>query len=232
MKEIIAKMMVNTSFFMLLVFLFVNCACNSHTYKSSKLITSKKEDYSSHSSNPGIQRIYSPLEYAKYTTILQNNLSFSQILIQYTHDYNWQYEILTINAELVHKNYTYSEITNYKGERSLITYGLNQNESSTSKTNFTAEEVAEIYNYLINEDNRDYFFNGCEYTGFYPPPVESCGGTLPLCKNKYNLSLIITQPDKQKEAWAIHKCVDALEPGHPMTGLVQLLEEDFISKFE
>jgi hypothetical protein len=181
---------------------------------------------------PDVVEIYSPLTLAKFTAIHNGTDNFADITIVYSkHPVDGDLSNLGIDAGLPYWNIAINDVESYSGSLNEWLDNELPYEYNYYEHNFTPTEVEEIYSYL--ENHGDYFFNNEEYEGIYPPPVESKGGPRPVCfDERYTFSLIFSEPGKRKESWAIHKCVDELYPDHPMFGLAQLLEDDFISQFE
>jgi len=88
-------------------------------------------------------------------------------------------------------------------------------------------EVNVIFNYL--DKYNDYFFNGDEFKGIR---LQDSGGVSPifLKMKSHMIALQVNVPDDKPVVWLISKSAD--EPDPILQGLIDILEENFISQFE
>jgi len=167
---------------------------------------------------------HSPLDAQRFNAVINDTQHFSDIGIWYSKPW----ALFRCGAGKYMGNLTLSEINDYQGE--LLQTSGTPLQSTADTHDFSAMEVQDIFNYL--SQNSDYFFYGEEYEGIYPPAVEAYSSWTPLCSDQYIFSLQISEPNQSDHLWTINKCVDEVYPDHPLYGLFELLEDDFISQFE
>lgn len=171
------------------------------------------------------QEYCSPLDAARFKSVINNSDHFSNLYISYSSPLGF----LGVYGKLPYYgfNFSISDIQNYEGE--LLTSRINR-QSNAYSHKFTPSEMQVIFDYV--SQNSEYFFNNREYEGKYPPPVLLTMLSEPLCSGSYVFSLKIGEPNKEEELWAIHKCMNEYPaPDHPLYGLFQMLDNDFITKF-
>jgi len=172
-----------------------------------------------------IQEYYTPLDSATFNAVLNDTQNFCGILIYY--DKPWA--SLSIPDNNGSWDNLFSDINSYQGE--LLQTSGTPLQSAAYSHNFSASEVQAIFDIL--SQNSDYFFNGLEYEGMYPPPIEAITIFDPVCSGEYAFSLLISFPNQLAESWTIHKCVDEYPyPDHPLYALFEMFENDFIPQFE
>jgi len=211
--------------FQFLVVITLGCLILLGCQKSTEKSSSDKTNLSNEIHF--IQEYYSPLDVTTFNEILNDTQNFCGILIYYSKPWA-SLSIPDNNGSL---DNLFSDINSYQGE--LLQTSGTPLQSNAYAHNFTASEVQDIYDYLLQ--NSDYFFNGEEYEGIYPPPIEAITIFNPVCSDEYKYAFIlhISQPNQMVESWTIHKCVDEYPyPDHPLYDLFEMLENDFIPQFE
>jgi hypothetical protein len=224
--------LIYTTTFLLLLFMFVNDSSNS-------FLLARPQQRVDPLKAPGdyryIEYYYSPLTYENFSAIHNNNDEFKAFVISYMSKSNFDLNgvakdrdsLLIQYIKTKNPDHLNGEVT-YKGDLETINESMNTMNELFLKREFTPQEVEAIYKYIMDEDNRDFFFDGSEYKGQDPyiSPLAF------ICDGNYRFSLSIQNPNDRQSSWAIHKCVDEYPaPDHPLYGLFQILENDFISKF-
>jgi len=173
-----------------------------------------------------IQEYYTPLDAARFNEILNDTQNFAGILI----DYGKPWARLSFSAGEYNGNLLLSSVNEFQGE--LLQTSGTPLQSNAYTHNFSASEVQDIFDYLLQ--NSDYFFNGAEYEGIYPPPIEAITAYEPVCSGEYEFTLHIQEPNQVENNWTIHKCVDEYPggPDDPLYLLFEMFENDFIPQFE
>lgn len=168
---------------------------------------------------------HSPLDAARFSAIINDTQHISGIGISYRKPW----ALFQCSYGEYKGNFLLSTINDYQGE--LLQTSGTPLQTTADTLDFSASEVQDIFDYL--SQNSDYFFNGEEYEGIYPPPVEVYSSWTPLCSEQYIFCLQIGEPNEFDTSWTINKCVDEYpSPDSPLYGLFELLEDDFISQFE
>jgi hypothetical protein len=209
--------------FQFLVILALGCLMVFGCQKSAEKSNSDKTDLSMEIHF--IQEYYTPLDLATFNAILNDTQNISGIGIYYSKPW----AILSIPVNNGSLDNLFSEINSYQGE--LLQTSGTPLQSDAYSHDFSASEIQDIFDYLLQ--NSDYFFNGEEYEGIYPPPIEAITIFEPVCSGEYAFSLHIGFPNQMVESWTIHKCIDEYPyPDHPLYVLFEMLENDFIPQFE
>ena len=189
---------------------------------------------------PGHSNLFSPLTQQKVNDIRNAGSNFTDFEIFYYKAYNFDESGQPLEIQKVHfrsgdsfKVTTFNDISVFEGDLSHYDRSL---PLMTEKTaSFSKAEIETILNYL--NANASYFFNHDEYNG---QPEYLASFDL-MCRGNYEFALEIGDPiyfdqswhDPYFPAWAISKCVDEYPaPEHPLYGLFQILENDFIDEFE
>jgi hypothetical protein len=175
---------------------------------------------------------YTPLTLGKLQAIRSGTDEFHSIEITYSGLFGQQEQkrgslILNTEQPWVIKDYTMVDV--FDG---LFIQRNDDNiwEPVRFKGTFTKSDVNAIINYI--ENNSVYFFNHEEFNGETTILSETEG----LCSGIYSFSITIIKPDVipgalYDYAWFIDKCVGEYPtPDHPLYGLFQMLENDFISQ--
>ncbi len=177
-----------------------------------------------------------PLSYSDFSSFRTNNLEFSLIEIIYDHHFNYDliyphhdHTGLVIGAGWTGTSRYYDAIVIYSGGLSRAIQSEDPPVYEGFDRIFRIEDVDLIFDYLEFEDNEDYFFNGDEFT---IPGLDIPYRTYSSHINgkHFSFTLTIYKPNSMDDAWVISKCMD--EPDPIMLGLIDILEEHFISQFE
>lgn len=181
---------------------------------------------------------YSPLTNVILTSVLGNTQEFSNISILYSHSFNFNPEShskdllnLSLDAGQFGVSNLYESVDNYYGSLSKEFQTTSPPVSDYLDKSFTKNEAQEIMNYILDPEHperQQYFFSGDEYEG-HETPYRSRG--VHLCAGYYIFTLAIYEPNKQTDAWALSKCCFD-EPDPILQGLINILENNFISQFE
>ena len=168
---------------------------------------------------------YSPLDASRFSAIINDTQHFGSIFIYYRNPS----ATLKLSLDTSNLDNRFSDIELFQGE--LFQTGGIPPQSNVFSHDFSALEVQEIFDHI--SENSAYFFNGEEYEGLYPPPIETDSIYEPVCSDEYIFTLQILEPNQFDDSWTIHKCLDEYpDVGHPLYNLFEMLEVDFISQFE
>ena len=185
--------------------------------------------------------LYYPLTAERLNNILNGNESLGLLYIYYcartkpNPDSLADVLVLGLDTGVYLEDNSYTQLSSYRGKLVQIISSADPQEEYSFESDFTLNDIQAIFDYMIQ--NSDYFFNAEEYNGEQSWSDEYiCIGGEVSVKN-YCFCMSIDTPGNPGTypipAWAISKCVDEYpEPYHPLYGLFQLLENDFISQFE
>jgi len=185
---------------------------------------------------------FSPLTYDIFLDFRNGSLEFTQFTLDYRKYMNRdsnerprEYEFFGIIAGHYFKRTDMNSITEF-GSGLVKIDNINMTRENPRRY-FSKEEVDEIFNYL--DANNGYFFNGEEFEELDDPYITN---TITMDWTDHTFTLIIPNtevldPSFQESyvpAWAINKCIDEVDlyPDHTLSGLFDLLEDNFISQFE
>jgi hypothetical protein len=172
----------------------------------------------------------SPLTFQKYTAIINSSEIMSDIHIWYFERETGTEKNLTISGGLTSLDTYFSSIESFS-----VHYSRSDTTTSPpstvvdSRINFSQQDMQELLNYISL--NNEYIFNSEEYEGL-TIPIES-EPSINICNDNFSFAMGFFDPGNHTNVWAITKCMDERpQEGHPLYGLIQILERDFISKFE
>ncbi|MFH1515945.1 MAG: hypothetical protein ABIG42_10860 [bacterium] len=168
----------------------------------------------------------SPLTHEKYLDLINGNDQMSQFIVDHFNASSSVTKVLNFAAGRVDQSNNFNTFDDFEGNYSWNS--ANPPSHENLNMNFTSEDMQPILDYI--DANHEYFFDGSEYGG--QPVVESLP-TIRVCQGKCLFALGFFEPNSYERVWAITKCVDEYPaPDHPLYGLFQLLENDFIPQFE
>jgi hypothetical protein len=171
----------------------------------------------------------SPLTYQKFISIINSNEIMSDFKIDYVENDSGVIKILSISAGLTTKRIYFSSIESFYGRYSKDDTTVSPMTNLSSSVYFNQQEIQELLDYISL--NHEYFFNAEEYEGL-TIPYES-EPYIRVCKDNFIFALGSCEPGSATNIWAITKCMsERPQEGHPLYGLIQIIERDFISKFE
>ncbi|MCD6217536.1 hypothetical protein J7L05_06720 [bacterium] len=250
------KTKLNLAIFLMICLLVITClnACsqrrnpdtsvNPDNEKRNEAVAGQSDSNKDTSSNADVKYeidyAYTPLTHVKFQDIRNSVDLFTAIDIYYKKsvnpDQNGHNQYLSrfyLDAGGSFSISHYNDISEYEG--TLVYRDLTVPIEKEKFKVFSKDDVNAIFDYL--EANHDYFFNGNEYEGLEIPYL--CQG-INICNANYIFTLSFSDPYFLEEAfqeqyfpaWAISKCIDEVYPDHPLYGLFELLEDDFISQFE
>jgi len=188
-------------------------------------------------------KYYSPLTKSTYNNIIDNKQMFDQLFIGYVKQYDFdqkgraiRIEGLRIEPKDVKIGIEFNSINEYSAiyEKKYRDLPHGPDNYKEKKKVFSKNEIDIILNYL--ERNSDYFFNNKEFEGVNFPLETIVSPNLPSCEHyHYAFSLTIFEPSindrsRLNHAWVIVKCADKPDP--VLQGLIDIFENNFISKFE
>ena len=174
---------------------------------------------------------YSPLTFNKYNNILNSNDELSLIHIVYEKRYNPDIEGVPQNILQLTFQAGNLNIDAYFNSYNVFEGGLSLTQPIGDiyyqNIEFTSEEMNLIFNYL--SAHNDYFFNNSEFEGLEIPYYNT---RMPIGYDNYQFTLSISEPERQDDyrAWVISKDMD--EPDSIMQGLIDILENNFINRFQ
>jgi hypothetical protein len=174
---------------------------------------------------------YSPLTSAKCANLVNGNDSFSQCNIVFSN----RLSAVRQGFWLGTGNTTQS---NYLSSPAIFEGALHETDTTVSPQtdrelhkDFDLTDVQPIFDYILDEDNEDYFFNNEEYDGLSIPYEKR--NDKGICQGEMLILIEFFEPACFDRNWAIFKCVDEYPAeGTPLYGLFQMLENDFITQFE
>ncbi|MCD6218537.1 hypothetical protein J7L05_11885 [bacterium] len=184
--------------------------------------------------------IYSRLTYEKFQEIRDDTYPVSYISINYARlgnydQYNRAQEVSKLSLKATLRKRTGNPFTlfiDYDGYYYYVRLDVTPDIYESKKHTFSANEINAIFDYLEENDNEDYFFNGLEYTGL-PQPYESPSVDFDDTENANQYVTIgFREPGTIYNEWAISKSMFADDPHPILQGLIDILEDDFISQFE
>jgi hypothetical protein len=208
--------------------------------KNTKTITASSERADGGDEMPEYSSLFTPLTEQKFQDVRDADDQFTDIYIVWDRRLNPDSRgipqlicrLYLYAGNMLNLN-SYDLVDNYEGN--YIT-----DDDTIPLTNeinhiFTKLEIDSIFDYL--ELNADYFFNNAEYNG---AATHLSSGEM-MCNGNYTFTLMIGDPlflnnswqEQYYPSWAISKCIDEYPaPEHPLYGLFQILENDFIDEFE
>lgn len=177
-----------------------------------------------------------PLEVTQFQNITSSSTPFSVLSLDYRHVTIDQSGDKLTNSVIFSILYGRPRLPAYFNSVNELEGGLiisdyeNISEEIKNHT-FTTSEINVIFNYLLA--NQSYFFNADEFDGLTLPYITS---NERIVGGNYEFVLVFYDPEcdslQYDLGWMISKATDELTPNHPLYGLVQLIENDFISQFE
>ena len=182
---------------------------------------------------------YTWLTYSHYQDIIADNYSISTIAIEYAahknyDQYNSPQEVtgLALNSNIGRNGGLFSSHSIYKGDYQYYNLVGGGFDKLHLRRTFLSSEVNDlIFDYLEEGDNEDYFFNGNEYTdNNLPIPYEHEGG--PFGEGDNWVIISFREPGTVYDRWGISKSMFADDPHPILQGLIDILEDDFITQFE
>ena len=177
---------------------------------------------------------YSPLTSAKCANLVNGNDSFSQCNIVFRNRLSAVRQGFSLGTGNTAQS-------NYLSSPAIFKGALREDDTTVSPQtyrelhkDFDLTEVQSIFDYILDEDNEDYFFNNEEYDGLSIP--YEVMHHKPVCQGEMLILIEFFEPecfDRDYRNWAIFKCVDEYPAeGTPLYGLFQMIENDFITQFE
>jgi hypothetical protein len=171
----------------------------------------------------------SPLTYNKYASITNSNEIMSDIAINYFENDSGVIKVFSISGGLTTKRIYFNSIVSFHCSYSREDSNTSPPSCINSSDNFNKQEIQNLLDYITL--NSEYIFNQEEYVGL-TIPYES-EPYIRVCKDNFIFALGFCEPGSATNVWAITKCMsERPQEGHPLYGLIQILERDFISKFE
>jgi hypothetical protein len=177
---------------------------------------------------------YSQLSYDKIQDVLTSQDAFSTISIffqQLTLGINGEPYIekqLDLDTGFAGTVEYYNSVSNYRSNYQKWIESPFPGEDSSSSAEVSSTLVDEVFDYICLPANRAYFFSGDEFTGL-TQPYESPKTF--INEDNYVFVIQIYYPnDHHRDCWVISKCIN--EPNEIWQGLIDILEENFISQFE
>jgi len=190
-------------------------------------------------------KYYSPLTLLIYNDIKDNKQTFERFYLHYSKQYDCDQtgkpqktEIITITPRDAKTDIAFNSINNYTAIFTKRYKGL-LNEPDNYKDQqkeFSKDDIGLILTYL--EKHADFFFNNREFQGVNFPYEFTFGSTLCCARSQtcqYSFLLEFFEPplngkDRGNYAWIICKCEE--QPDTVFQGLIDIFENDFITKFE
>jgi hypothetical protein len=177
---------------------------------------------------------FSPLTLDKFNDIKSDTEVIYTISLSYHEFYNFdengnplQAKILDVDGGIAGNASNFSEIDKYYIVFSKLNDRSLEEENREDDAECDAAGVVEVMNYLGAPGNREYFFNGEEYSGLQLPYMSDTGY---INSDNYVFVLNFTDINDVNHCWVISKCI--VEPNEIWQGLIDILEENFISQFE
>ena len=223
--------------FLLLCIFSVNCGQNLNT---DAKIDNDKRSVDLCESLPYVA-IYSQLTYEKFQSVRADTDQIADISISfgYYKNYDQQYAsaqewmFLHMSASPTYRSgASLSTFTDIKGSYKYDRVDVTPEIHEKKKHVFSASAVNDlIFDYLEEDDNENYFFDGSEYTGL-PQPYESPDIHIADMEHSYFVTIAFREPGTIYNKWAISKSTDTENPDTILAGLIDILENDFIGQFE
>jgi hypothetical protein len=177
---------------------------------------------------------FSPLTLEKFNNIKSDTENIYTISISYHEFYNFdvngnplQAKLLDVDGGIAGNASNFTEIDKYYIVFSKLYDRSLEGENREDDAECNSAGVVEVMNYLGAPGNREYFFNGEEYAGLELPYLSDTGY---INNDNYVFILNFTDINDLNHCWVISKCIN--EPNEIWQGLIDILEENFISQFE
>jgi hypothetical protein len=234
----------NILFYFAIMSMLIFISCNANQNNIGKDADEKKDNNPSPKTtdkqNEGKQTqsyIYpktfeiEPLTYNNYTSIRNNQESFSTLIIEIekeTDDPFVRY-VSHFHCKQLAGSHHYSDCTVFKGVLTSLKEPYGPDADCYYEVEFDGEEMEEILSYL--EANHEYFFNNEEFNGLDIPFIVQRNY---IDAKNYNFRLYVHEPNPSMEdnfhIKLINKYTDELVPETPLYGLFQIWEDQFLYK--
>ena len=177
---------------------------------------------------------YSALTFTKFQDIRNGSDTFSTISITYRDlsEYNQNGEPLQLRLLDIDNGFAGVE----QNINSIETYNVSlkrncdpslQLETGYFEADASPELVNEVFDYISLPANQAYFFNNDEFEGLEQP---YSAPRIWIDDGNYIFVVSFSETTDLANDWVISKCID--EPNEIWQGLIDILEENFISQFE